>query len=160
MIVDVTQNRGGDDRIARTIASRFTDRKRLAYIKHTKGGDAQAFYLYPAGSRPFLKPVYLMTSQLTGSAAEVFALAMHALPNVSQVGRRTGGALSDQLKTPLPNGWLLMLSNEIYLDPFGHLYESRGVPPDREIPIFDVTDPARGHAEAVRQVVSLATAGK
>lgn len=156
MIVDITQNRGGDDRMGRTIASRFTDKKRLAYIKHVRGGTPQPFYLYPAGPRQFVKPVYLMTSVLTLSAADVFTLAMRALPNVIQIGQTTDGSFSDMLGTPLPNHWRLTFSNEIYLDPAGHLYEKAGITPQKVLQIFQPSDLAAGHVAAVRKVMELA----
>jgi hypothetical protein len=37
------------------------------------------------------------------------------------------------LEDALPNEWILSLSNEVYLDSEGALWESRGIPP--EIPL-------------------------
>jgi len=153
VVFDVTRNRGGDDRIGRIVASRFADRPRLAYTKHVRGGAVQPFYVYPAGAHPFHGPVYLMTSPLTGSGAEVFTLTMRALPNVIHVGEHTGGALSDALVTPLPNGWVVTLSNEIYLDARGRLFESRGITPTERLDIFrprDIDANVLGHEKAAK----------
>ena len=82
--------------------------------------------------RAFLGPVYLLTSDVTLSAGEVFALYMRALPNVIQVGGNTRGAFSDMIEKPLPNGWTLSLSAEVYRDPQGQSYEAQGLPPQRK----------------------------
>ena len=67
-------------------------------------------------------------------------IAMRVLPNVTLVGEATMGILSDNLYKDLPNGWEISLSNEIYLDPQGELYEDIGIPPDVEIPVFGKED--------------------
>jgi C-terminal processing protease CtpA/Prc len=67
------------------------------------------------------------------SAAEIFSLAMMALPNVTRVGTPTYGILSDSLEKQLPNGWSLGLSNEVYVAADGNLYEGRGIPPNIEV---------------------------
>ena len=129
VIVDVTNNRGGHDGIGLRIAGRFADRPRLAYSKRGFGGRArwQAFDVVPSSRGRYLGPVALLTSDITVSAAETFTLAMRALPNVTQVGARTRGALSDQLAKPLPNGWTLTLPAETYLDQSGRDLEGIGI---------------------------------
>ena len=54
---------------------------------------------------------------------------MMALPNVTRMGERTRGVLSDMLLMQLPNGWVVSLSNEIYQAADGRVYEGVGVPP-------------------------------
>src|SRR5438874_3159921 len=113
VIVDVTDNDGGHDKLAQRIAGRFTDRPRLAYTKVAFGAkdvEPQAFHVEPSEGIRYAGPVYLLTSDITLSAAEVFALYMRALPNVVHLGETTRGAFSDQVDKPLPNGWLLVLS--------------------------------------------------
>ena len=55
---------------------------------------------------------------------------MRALPQVIVMGQGTAGMLSDNLLKPLPNGWELSLSNEIYTSCDGHVFEGCGVAPD------------------------------
>ena len=126
VIVDVSMNDGGHDTIARSIASRFVAEPTIAYSKYA--GDSatekpQPIYILPSGKHRFTGPVYLMTSHATLSAGEVFVLAMRSLPNVIQIGEATNGSFSDALSKPLPNGWMLSLSNEIYLDSTGAGWE-------------------------------------
>ena len=158
VIVDVSNNRGGHDAIARDIAARFAARRRLAYTKRPRQVDMepQAFYVEPASGPRFIGPVYVLTSDITVSAGEVFTLAMRALPNVTHVGTATRGAFSDVLVKPLPNGWRMELSNELYLDSQGKLFEARGIPPQEPLDVFPGEDLQGGHARAVLRLAELA----
>lgn len=161
MIVDVSNNYGGYDLIARALAGRFADRRRLAYTKQAHGteGPAQALYVEPSPRARFTGPVYLLTSDVTVSAGEVFVMTMRALPHVVQVGGATRGAFSDVLVKPLPNGWELELSNEVYRDAKGEVFEGRGLPPALALAVFPAEDLDHGHAAAVAGLVAQIAAG-
>ncbi|MEZ5946895.1 MAG: S41 family peptidase [Hyphomonas sp.] len=160
VIVDLSLNHGGEDTIGRRIARRFASEKTLAYSKFAAdapGAEPQAAYLRPTDDMArFLGPVYLVTSDHTVSAGEILTLSLRALPNVTHVGEATRGALSDILSKPLPNGWTLNLSNEIYLDADGRHWEGVGIPPEIAIAVFSQDDPFTGHVEAISKVVALA----
>jgi carboxyl-terminal processing protease len=152
VIVDVSNNDGGFDSLAQHIAGRFADRPRLAYTKiafGAQGVEPQPFEVEPSKRARYLGPVYLLTSDVTLSAGEVFALYMRALPNVIHVGETTRGAFSDTITKPLPNGWTLILPPEIYRDPEGQSYEVRGLPPQRRFEVFPPDDLFGGHARRV-----------
>ncbi len=156
VIVDISNNRGGGDRIAQHIAGRFTDSRRLAYTKIGFGAkdiEPQPFYAEPSPRVRYVGPVYLLTSDITLSAAEVFGLYMRALPNVIQVGDTTRGAFSDVIDKPLPNGWSLDISAEVYRDPEGHSYEARGLPPKLKREVFPANDLFGGHTRAVLALI-------
>jgi carboxyl-terminal processing protease len=158
VIVDVTMNEGGFDHLARAVAARFAADRVTAYSKFAGDDPAaapQPVDIVPAAAPRFPGPVYVLTSELTVSAAEIFTLAMRALPNVVHVGESTRGSLSDLLGKPLPNGWELTLSNEVYLDADGILWEGRGVRPEIAMEVFSKADVTRGHVDAVRKVVDL-----
>lgn len=161
MIVDVSNNHGGYDLIARALAGRFADTRRLAYTKlaHATVGPAQALYVEPSPRARFTGPVYVLTSDVTVSAGEVFVMTMRALPQVVQVGATTRGAFSDVLVKPLPNGWELELSNEVYRDAKGELFEGRGLPPALALAVFPAEDLDHGHAAAVAGLVAQIAAG-
>lgn len=151
IIVDVRFNQGGYDTVGYEIASFFNDETRVVSQKRARDGDR----LTPlqdisigAQEEAFLGPVYLLTSRNTVSAAETFSLAMRELPNVTLVGTRTYGSLSDSLGRLLPNGWLVSLSNEIYQSPDGEIFESEGVPPD-ELIEYDETETVRSNLDRV-----------
>ena len=162
VIVDVTNNRGGYDFVARAIASRFAAKKTLAYAKtayRAEGVEPQAFYVEPSPKARFTGRVYLLTSDVTVSAGEVFTLSMRALPNVVHYGTPTRGAFSDVLVKPLPNGWTVNLSNEIYRDAKGQVFEAKGIPPTESFDFFPEQDLSNGHASAVRRLVERLGAG-
>jgi carboxyl-terminal processing protease len=156
VIVDISNNDGGFDWLAQRVAGRFADRPRLAYSKiaiGAQGVDPQPFEVAPSNRARYLGPVYLLTSDITLSAAEVFALYMRALPNVIHVGETTRGAFSDTINKPLPNGWTLVLPGEIYRDPQGQSYEVRGLPPQRRFEVFPPDDLFNGHARRVLTLI-------
>jgi carboxyl-terminal processing protease len=156
VILDITNNEGGLDQLAQRIAGRFADRVRPAYTKVAFGAKAvvpQPFAVEPSDRSRYLGPVYMLTSDITLSAGEVFALYMRALPNVVHVGETTRGAFSDKIDKPLPNGWRLALSAEIYRDRDGHSYEARGLPPQVKREVFPADALADGHARRVLELM-------
>lgn len=160
LIVDARLNYGGYDRLALDFAARFTARHRIAYRKKTWASGAvvaeQAIELRPAEPSLVHLPVYLLTSRQTASAGEILTLAMSACPNVTRVGEATLGILSDNLYKQLPNGWEVSLSNEIYEDPAGIVWEGEGIPPQVETPVFDPADVRAGLRQAYDAAVRLA----
>jgi carboxyl-terminal processing protease len=152
VIVDVSYNLGGNDGVSQHAAARFADVRRLVFTKvphGAQGVEPQRFYVEPSKRARYLGPVYLLTSDVTVSAGETFALYMRALPNVVHVGGTTRGALSDQIEKPLPNGWSLALPAEIYRDPDGQWHEVRGIPPQLQREVFPPDDLTSGHARAL-----------
>ncbi|MCF2859928.1 S41 family peptidase [Pseudoalteromonas sp. SMS1] len=143
MIIDIRYNTGGGDAIALAIAGYFADRDLLAFnkqaINQTGRGIPIRQKLSPHRSA-YTKPVYLLTSQLTVSAAEVFTMAMDQLAHVTKVGEETAGSLSDALKFTLPNGWQFSLSNEVYRNAQGDMFEHIGFTPDHHVPAFNHDD--------------------
>ena len=140
IIIDLRWNGGGYPTNVETIAARFTDQKRL-YIKlRSKNGPGKNdfsewtdCYIEPKGEAQFLKPVVVLTSKRTGSAAEWFTLAMKTLPNTSVVGDTTAGCFSPKVERELPNGWSFTLSSKIAVSADMVQYEGFGIPPDYTI---------------------------
>lgn len=162
VILDVTNNSGGYDRLAREIAGHFTAVRTLAYSKQAYGAQGVSpdlFYAEPSAGRRFTGPTYLVTSDVTVSGGEILTMTMRVLPNVTQVGTATRGALSDRLMKVLPDGVDFSISNEIYLDPRGVLFEGAGVPVHRALEVFPADDLEGGHAKAVLRLVAEIRAG-
>lgn len=137
LVVDVSMNGGGFDAAALTVASHFADRERLAYtITPVNQAIEARQMLTPATGVRFHGDVHVLTSEITVSAAEAFVLAMRALPQVRQVGETTRGALSGILPKPLPNRFMVKLAGQIIRDANGDIFEGRGVPPARALPVF------------------------
>ena len=167
LIVDISFNGGGSDLYSLEIASHFADQKRLGFSKWPRDRPQyrQDRFVTPIQESDlkavsYTKPIYLVTSDITASAAEIFTMCMRSMPHVTTVGMATEGALSDVLSKTLPNGWEVGLSNEIYVDHLGVSYEGPGIPPQIAMDVFDQKDITRvGHTEAIKQVVALALEG-
>lgn len=132
IILDIRLNNGGFDVLGLQVASRFFDKERLVFNKQarTLNGftDDTKIYLSPSTTTPYTKPIYVLMSSETLSAAETFALAMSSLPYVTFVGEPSFGNLSDPLAAHLPNGWEVELSNEIYSNTNHESFEGIGIP--------------------------------
>lgn len=137
IVIDVRYNPGGSDPIAFGIASHFTNVEIDVLTKAARDGDGETephtATLLPYDADPLAQPVIVLAGAMTGSAAEVFVLAMRSLDNVIVMGENTGGSLSDVLDVVLPNGWELGLSNQRFRTMSGVLYEGTGIPPDQEV---------------------------
>jgi carboxyl-terminal processing protease len=136
LIVDVRNNSGGDDRVGKLIADRFADQKRLYMVTRDRIGPGHGDFAEPKywhvdpAKRTFTGSVILLTSRLSISGAENFALAMRVLPHVTVVGDTTSGCFADMVWFDLPNGWRYSLSRNLFVDYSGRCWEGIGVPPD------------------------------
>lgn len=162
LIVDVSLNTlGGLDQVSAEMAGSFTRQRVLGFTKQAhrpQGRSEQSWYVEPRGSQTYARPVHVLTSDLTVSAAETFTLMMRALPQVTQVGQPTAGSLSNSLVKPLPGNFFVSLSNEIYRDGAGVAFEVTGIPPRIGLAVFDPADPAAlqtGHRRAVERLVAM-----
>jgi carboxyl-terminal processing protease len=161
IIVDVRTNPGGSDLIGLAYAGYFTATPVPVLSKTTRtsaGYTAPLHHvLQPQGGPVLSQPVILLTGPLTGSAAEIFTLAMRDLPQVKVLGTPTAGALSDVLDVTLPNGWTVGLSHQRYLDARGALYERAGIPPDAARPV-DLAGFASGRDGLLIEALAMAPA--
>ncbi len=134
VVIDLRYNGGGEDSVALAIAGFFANGPVKAYSKRAYyAGETTAPYevtVRPEAGDRLPVPIVILSSDMTVSAAEVCVLDLKALPFTTQIGQPTRGSLSDRLEKVLPNGWNLSLSNEIYADAHGHVFEVSGIPPD------------------------------
>lgn len=134
VIVDLRYNGGGEESVALAIAGHFTNVPRSVWSKrvYEKGKTYPAYVMQvqPSSGNRLSVPLVVLTSDFTVSAAETATMALRALPGTVQIGQPTRGVLSDRLEKVLPNGWSFSLSNEIYMDPRGKVFDVNGVPPD------------------------------
>lgn len=131
IVIDLRFNGGGQDAVSFEILKRFNPEKRqivTTKLKHQNSFSPQQPLFLEAHPNPYTHPVYLLTSQQTGSAAEAFAISSMAIPHFKRIGTATQGALSTALEKQLPNGWVFSISNEIYMDRKGNSYENIGIP--------------------------------
>jgi C-terminal processing protease CtpA/Prc len=137
VVLDVRGNGGGWDPVAKAIADRFADKKRLFMTTQVRNGPKHDdfdepiyWHTEPKGPTQFTKPVVMLTHRWTISAGDCFVLAMRVLPHVINLGEFTSGAYSDEYWDKLPNGWRVCICNKLYLDPDGVCWEGIGTPPD------------------------------
>lgn len=158
IIIDNRFNGGGYGDISAQLARYFLNKPQAVLQKHAKNRlattDLMQLHLTPAATS-YSKPVFLINSQLSVSAGETFSIMMKDLPQVTLLGEATNGALSDMLQVNLPNGWLLTLSNERYLDMQGKSYEVSGVPAGLQTPVFSQQDYALERLQAYDTALSL-----
>ena len=143
LIIDLRDNPGGHDVNSQVLVRHFLDTERTLYSKQSRLGndrtDLEVIRLSPA-ELTYTKPVVILTSPMTESAAEVFTLAMGALPHVTVLGERSQGALADTLEKQLPDGTNFTLVNEYYLSSDGDWYEGQGIPVAAEIPFMTLEE--------------------
>ena len=154
LIIDVTTNSGGHDEIGLAMAEFFTQSDRLVYSKIAFGsGLSPQSIVVKTNGMFYDKPVYLLSSDHTVSAAETFVMAMKAFPQVTHVGDSTRGAFSDILEKTLPNGWEVGFSNETYFDNSGTSWESKGLKPEWYIPVFAGQDIQQSHLQTIKALL-------
>jgi carboxyl-terminal processing protease len=137
LIVDVRGFYGGSDAISQLIAGHFATTKKLYMTtrkrngpKHSDFTQPEYWYVEPNGKAQFTKPVILLTSRFSQSAAETFALAMNELENVRLLGDTTAGGYSDNPTTEMFNGWMFSFSVGDFRAADGKSYEGIGTAPD------------------------------
>lgn len=163
LILDIRFNIGGDDSFSKKVAGRFVTEKKLTYYKQTRKdgtfGKLQSHYLSPKGKPNFTGPVVLLTNDKTLSAADVLALMMSQLPQVTLMGEPSNGSYSDLMAEKLPNGWTVTLSNQRYLSLEKKNYEGKGTPVD--VRVENSLEAIReGEDEVLTRAIQLLTAGE
>ena len=160
LVVDVAMNGGGFDAAALVVASRFTEDARRAFsIETAQASEPRFHHLYPTKRTGYRGAVYLLTSEITASAAEGFVLAMRAIPGVVHVGGSTRGGLSGILSVPLPNGMVIKLAAQKIRSVEGEWFEGKGITPHREIPVFG-EDPVGGMSRAIEVLLGEIRSGE
>ena len=141
IVLDIRNNGGGLVTTAETLASAFTDEKRLCgYMLHKTGpghndfSEPEAIYLEPSNGTIWLRPVIVLTNRGVYSAANHFVMLMKELPNVLILGDKTGGGSGLPMSYTLPNGWNIRLSACPTLDAKGNSTEF-GIEPKMRVDI-------------------------
>ncbi|MGD1840248.1 MAG: S41 family peptidase [Thermonemataceae bacterium] len=158
IIIDVSFNFGGYDATALTIASYFTDTPVFSHTSQVynngKFYDEDDVIIYPANSKVFTKPVYVLMTDISRSAAEGFAMMMSALPNVKLVGTNTLGTLSGMLGKSIGN-FYTTYSNQRLVNANGDFFEVSGVTPDIQLKVFAKNNILQSHKTAVLDLIDI-----
>jgi carboxyl-terminal processing protease len=161
LLIDVRWNGGGNSGNSELVASRFADQKRVYTRFKMKDGPGKNDFsewktrsISPNGSFQYTKPVVVLTSRATCSAAEDFVMAMQVLPQVTIVGDTTGGGIGNPIFRELPNGWTFRLSTKVGATADGHIVEGNGIPPD--VPVTTtVADSLRGADRIIEKGIEI-----
>jgi hypothetical protein len=134
-IIDLRQNGGGSGAAVRAIVSYFMpDKPQLLMNFHDgeKHTVEQTFVdLKLAGPRMAGKPLYVLTSGGTGSAAEEFAYHVKMFKLGTLVGETTAGAANNDSIFPIPPGFAASISTGRAVHPVSNTnWEGTGVAPD------------------------------
>lgn len=169
LIIDIRNNGGGNMTNVETLVRRFiTERILAGYISHKTGpghddfSKPYAYYFDPAekGRIMWGKPVAVLTSRGTFSAANNFVSIMQYLPNVSIIGSTTGGGSGMPFNSELPNGWSVRFSACSVLDSKG-LSTEFGIDPTPGCEVdLDPQAAVNGHDTILDFAVDYLTSGR
>ncbi len=140
LVVDLRFNGGGDELLARDVAGRFLDQRRVYSVnqyrsgpKHDQLGPKLERAFEPRGPWRFESPVVCLQGQKTFSSAESMALMFAQCPQVTTMGDRTGGSSGKPRTLELEGGIKVNLPTWIDMDPVGNRIENVGVAPKVKI---------------------------
>ena len=140
VVLDLRRNFGGDDSVARALASLFADRSRhykTTRLKRGPGpGDFTApkyWHVAPPPGGGFTRPVVVLTHGFTFSAGENFVLALRVLPHVTIMGTATSGSLGETYNDVIIGGWVYRTVIQRIVDADGRSWEGTGIPPDLRV---------------------------
>lgn len=155
MIIDVRRNPGGSGEMSHFLFSHFLGATPVPTIRVKRRPPSEAVVReslaeVPGPRRPEV-PLFVLTSQGTGSAAEEFSFVLKNQRRATIVGTRTAGAGHMVTFAPIVHGFVLGASITRVSDPAtGTEWEGVGVQPDLAVPAERALMAA--HAAAVRAV--------
>jgi hypothetical protein len=155
VIIDIRRNGGGSPDAVAALASYFLppETKLMRFEMRGKPGEASE-----TGTAPFSlagKPVYVLTSDFTASAAEEFANHVSAFGFGTLVGEPTAGAGFRNDFVPLPGGLVISVSVGRAVQALtGRDWEGTGIAPAIEVPAEQAL--ARAQAEAMTAIAAAA----
>ena len=140
LIIDVRENKGGNDRYARKFASLFISDsvafEKVKYYNETSGkfDKEQVHRLVPGKDHLNYKGnIYVLSGPAVFSSNESFILMMKQVPNAQIVGMKSYGSSGNPLPHELSNGVTIYLPSWQAYTLEGKLIEGNGVEPDIEM---------------------------
>lgn len=155
MIIDLRRNGGGSPEAVAAMASYFLPAGTPLARFEMRGAPGETS---AATATPFSlagKPLYVLTSGGTASAAEEFATHVSAFDFGTLIGATTAGAGFRNETLPLPGGYVLSVSigRPVHAKTGGN-WEAKGVAPKIAVPAQDAM--ARARVEAMQAVLTSA----
>jgi hypothetical protein len=156
VIIDLRRNGGGSPSMIQTLLTYFTDPLDRLHINdfYRRGQDQmEQFYTssYVPGPRLTGKPLYVLISNLTGSAAEEFAYDVQTHKLGTLFGATTAWAANPGGLFPLSDHLAAFIATGRAVNPITHTnWEGVGVKPDRDLPAGDALREA--HVAALQKL--------
>ncbi len=157
IIVDVRRNGGGDPDLLQTVITYFLAPGDKLHINdfYLRQGDRTEQYWSAAnvpGPRLNGKPLYVLTSPLTGSCAEEFAYDVQTHKLGTLYGATTAGAANPGGLFPLSDHLAAFIATGRAINPVTHTnWEGVGVKPDQPVPPGDALREA--HVAAITKLL-------
>lgn len=143
LIIDVRDNGGGNSNVGYRVLACLTDAPFKTSAWRTRDyrpsfrawGRGESWYeeaageVSPSGTRHYTKPVVVLTSARTYSAAEDFTVAFDAMKRGQIVGEPTGGSTGQPLFVSLPGGLQARICTKHDSYPDGREFVGVGVRP-------------------------------
>jgi hypothetical protein len=156
LIVDLRRNGGGSPKMVQLLCSYFFDVKpvHLNSLYWRKGDRTEEFWTLEkvAGKRYLGKPLYILTSARTFSAAEEFTYNLKNLKRATVVGETTGGGAHPGGGAHLGDHFIAFIPTGRAINPITKTnWEGTGVAPDVAVKADEALDTA--HRLALKQLV-------
>lgn len=147
LIIDIRNNRGGNSNNGYEILGRLTDTafatNQTIFRKYNPAQrswsnapmeiERNEFWWKPYKKGTYKKPVVVLTSAFTYSAAEDFTAAFKCMKRGTIIGQKTGGSTGNPLGYSLPGGGIGFVCSKRDLMPDGTEFVGKGINPDLEV---------------------------
>lgn len=158
LIIDIRNNPGGGPYVIQQICSYFFEKRtHLNSLYHRPSNTTQDFWTHEEVKGPKMvdKPIYVLISNFTGSAAEEFCYDLQAQKRATLVGETTVGGGHIVEAYGAGHGFELGVPNGKAINPItGTNWEKTGVKPDIEVPAQEAL--TKAHSEALRGIAEQA----
>jgi len=150
IIFDLRDNGGGDPRMAALISTYLFDQPtHLNDLYNRKEDASEQFWTLPyvPGKRLAGKPVFVLTSNYTFSAAEEFAYNLKNLKRATIIGETTHGGAHPVSGHRIDDHFVIDVPNARAVNPISKTnWEGTGVEPDIKVPADQALDVAKEKA--------------
>ena len=138
VIFDLRDNRGGSPEMVMFLASYLFDRPEYMYNPRENTSDRSWTQSPVPGNKLADKPVFILTSHSTASAAEHFSYDLKMLKRATLIGETTGGAAHSGVLHRLDDHFGILIPETQPINPFSQSdWAVVGVEPDVKVPASD-----------------------
>ena len=159
LVFDIRHNGGGSPELIGLIASYFFDEPTLLGSRYSRIHEDEVKEFYSFERVPGKRfdedvPVYILTSDYTCSAAEVFAICLQELKRARIVGEATCGGAHTVIQSAVNDKFWMNIPYGRAMGPVsGRDWEGVGVIPDVEVPAEEALDAACEHASKLLESI-------